>query len=140
MRGGAPGVETADRIGDCQVQRAGCLIPAVLVAKKGRHEVKQQPACLVSFAALSQTLRGTVYRMGSTAYRHALGGYSRYLCSYVLETASAPVLARTVQYSTVSAVGYSTSCGTQILQPCPWKLRRAIRMSEDLAGHGWGRV
>lgn len=39
LEGGPPGVETADRIGDCQVQRAGCLIPAVLVAKKGRREV-----------------------------------------------------------------------------------------------------
>lgn len=39
MLEGPPGFETADRIGDCQVQRAGCLIPAGLVAEGGRHEV-----------------------------------------------------------------------------------------------------
>lgn len=39
LGGGPLGFETADRIGDCQVQRAGCLIPAVLFAEKGHHAV-----------------------------------------------------------------------------------------------------
>lgn len=111
MGGQPPGVETADRIGDCQVQRAGCLIPAVAVAEKGRREVNS-----------------SVSRELGISEPHA-PGHAVHTCrppvgidclpatACTLET---PLWVRgpycTVQVST-STTSHSTSCGTQILQP-----------------------
>lgn len=73
--GGAkpPGVETADRIGDCQVQRAGCLIPAVVVAEKRRREVDSSVSRELGISEphapghAVHTRRLHMYLLGSTA-------------------------------------------------------------------------
>lgn len=100
---GPLGVETADRIGDCQVQRAGCLIPAVVVAGKGRHEVN---------SSVSREL-GASWATRSEAHRTAWGQVpacaSRYLGTYLLEHPGTTACA----CAALCSAGY----GTQILQP-----------------------